>query len=43
MIVQVKKKRMVDNIGRKNIKAGMENHMAMIRENQTGGCIPCQT
>jgi len=28
--------------GHRNVKAAMERHSAMLRENQTDGCLPCQ-
>jgi len=28
--------------GHKNVKAAMERHTAMLWENQTDGCLPCQ-
>ena len=36
------KKQGVEFPGHKNVKAAMERHPAMLWENQTDGCLPCQ-
>jgi len=40
--VREEKKRGVEFPGHKNVKAAMDRHPAMLRENQTDGCLPCQ-
>jgi len=40
--VREEKKRGVEIPGLKNVKAAMQRHPAMLRDNQTGGCLPCQ-
>jgi len=41
--VQEEKKRGVEFPGHTDLQAVMESHPAMLRENQTDGCLPCQT
>ena len=36
------KKRGVEFPGHKHVKAAMERHPAILLENQTDGCVPCQ-
>jgi len=36
------KKRGVEFPGYEKVKAAMERHPAMLRQNQTAGCLPCQ-
>jgi hypothetical protein len=40
--VREKKKRGVEFPGHNKVKAAIERHPAMVRENQTDGCLPCQ-
>jgi len=40
--VREEKKRGVEFPGHKKVKAAMERHPAMLRENQIDGCVPCQ-
>jgi len=40
--VREEKKWGVEFPGHKNVTAAMERHLAMLRENQTDGCLPCQ-
>jgi len=40
--VREEKKRGVEFPGHEHVKAGMERHQAVIWENQTDGCLPCQ-
>ena len=40
--VREEKKRGVEFPGHKNVKTAMERHPAMLWENQTDGCLPCQ-
>jgi len=40
--VQNEKKREDEFPGHKNVTAAMERHPAMLWENQTHGCLPCQ-
>jgi len=40
--VQEEKMRGVEFRGNNNVKSAMERHPAMLRENQTDGCLPCQ-
>jgi hypothetical protein len=40
--VRHEKKRGVEFPGHKKVKAAMECHLAMIRQNQLDGCLPCQ-
>jgi len=40
--VRAEKKRGVECPGQKNVKAAMERHLAMLRENSTDGCLPWQ-
>ena len=40
--VQEEKMQQVEFPGHDNVKALMERHPAMPRENQTDGCLPCQ-
>jgi len=40
--VREEKMRGVEFPGHNNVKAAMERHLAMVRENQTDGCLPCQ-
>ena len=39
--VREQKKRGVECPGHKKVKAAIENHPAMIRQNQSDGCLPC--
>jgi len=39
--VREEKKRGVEFPGHNNVKAAMERHLAMLRENLTDGCLPC--
>jgi len=40
--VQEEKKRGVEFLGHKKVKAAIQRHPAMLRQNQTSGCPPCQ-
>jgi hypothetical protein len=40
--VRQEKMRGVEFPGRNKVKAAIERHPAMVRENQTDGCLPCQ-
>jgi hypothetical protein len=40
--VREEKKRGVEFLGHKKVKAAMERHPAMIRQNQSDCCLPCQ-
>jgi hypothetical protein len=40
--VREEKKRGVKFPGHEKVKAAMESHPAMIRQNQSDGCLPCQ-
>ena len=40
--VQESKMQGVEFPGYKNVKAAIERHPAMVQENQTDGCLPCQ-
>jgi len=40
--VREEKKRGVEYPGHENVKAAMERHPAMLRENQMDGCLQCQ-
>ena len=40
--VREEKKRGVVFPGHKKVKAAIERHPAMLRQNQTAGCLPCQ-
>jgi len=40
--VREEKKRGVEFPGHKEVKAAIERHLAMLRHNQTPGCLPCQ-
>jgi len=39
--VREEKKRGVEFPGHNKVKAAIERHPAMVRENQTDGCLPC--
>jgi hypothetical protein len=41
--VREEKKRSVEFPGHKQVKPGIQRHPAILRYNQTSGCIPCQT
>jgi len=40
--VREEKKRGVESPGHKKVKAAIQRHPAMLRQNQTSGCLPCQ-
>jgi len=40
--VGAEKKRGVEFPGHKRVKAAIQRHLAMLRHNQTSGCLPCQ-
>jgi len=40
--VREEKKRGVEFPGHNKVKAAIERHQAMVQENQTDGCLPCQ-
>jgi len=40
--VREKKKRGVEFPGQNKMKVAIERHGAMVRQNQTDGCLPCQ-
>jgi len=40
--VREEKKRGVQFPGHKKVKAAIQKHPAMLRQNQTSGCLPCQ-
>jgi len=40
--VQEEKKRGVEFPGHNKVKAAIQRHPAMLRQNQTSGCVPCQ-
>jgi len=40
--VQEEKKRGIEFTGHKNVKTAIQRHPAMLRQNQTSGCLPCQ-
>jgi len=40
--VQEEKKRGVEFPGHKKVKAAMQRHPAMLRQNHSSGCLPCQ-
>jgi len=40
--VREEKKRGVEFAGHKEVKAAIQRHPAMLRQNQTSGCLPCQ-
>jgi len=40
--VRQEKKRGVESPGHKTVKAAIQTHPAMLRHNQTSGCLPCQ-
>jgi len=40
--VREEKKRGVEFPGHKKVKAAIQRHPAMLRQNQTSGCLPCQ-
>jgi hypothetical protein len=40
--VQEQKKRGVEFAGHNKVKAAIQRHPAMLRQNQTSGCLPCQ-
>jgi hypothetical protein len=40
--VREEKKRGVEFSGHKQVKAAIQRHPAMLRHNQTSGCLPCQ-
>jgi len=40
--VREEKKRGVEFSGHRMVKAAIERHPAMVYENQTDGCLPCQ-
>jgi len=39
--VREEKKRGVEFPGHKKVKAAIQRHLAMLRQNQTSGCLPC--
>jgi len=40
--VREDKKRGVEFLGHNKVKAAIARHVAMLRQNQTPGCLPCQ-
>ena len=40
--VRDEKKRAVEFPGHKQVKAAIQRHPAMLRQNQKSGCLPCQ-
>jgi len=40
--VREEKKRGVESPGHNKVKAAIERHLAMVRENEMDGCLPCQ-
>jgi len=40
--VREEKKRGIEFPGHKEVKAAVQRHPAMLRQNQTSGCVPCQ-
>ena len=40
--VREEKKRGVEFPGHNQVKAAIQRHLAMLRQNQTSGCLPCQ-
>jgi hypothetical protein len=40
-VVREGKKRVVEFPGHKKVKAAIKRHPAMLRHNQTSGCLPC--
>jgi len=40
-VVREEKKQGVEFAGHNKVKAAIERHAAMVRENQTDGCLPC--
>jgi len=40
--VREEKKQGVEFPGHKKVKAAIQRHLAMLRQNQTSGCLPCQ-